>query len=105
MVKTRLFSELAKEIYADPERRRQIAKYRREMAELIARHALQSHDGASQQELANALGVTQAYISRIEHEDDLYLATLRGYVEALGGRLEVNAVFPDQTVTLIAAKP
>ena len=33
------------------------------------------------------------------------LSTLRGYVEALGGRLEVNAVFLDATVSLIAAKP
>ena len=105
MVKTRLFSELAKEIYADPERRRQIAKCRREMEEVIARHALQSHDGASQQELANALGVTQANISHIEHEEVFHLSTLRGYVEALRGQLEVNAVFPVETVTLIAAKP
>lgn len=38
-------------------------------------------------------------------EEDLYLSMLGGYVEALGGRLEVNAVFPDETVTLVAAKP
>lgn len=44
--------------------------------------------------------VTQANLSRIEHQDDLYLSTLRGYVEALGGRLELRAVFPDQTVDL-----
>ena len=32
--------------------------------------------------------------------DDLYVLTLRDYVEALGGRLEIRAVFPDQTVSL-----
>ncbi len=51
------------------------------------------------------LGVTQANISRIEHEEDLYLSTLRSYVEALGGRLEVNAVFADGVVSLVAAEP
>lgn len=33
----------------------------------------------------------------------VYLSTLRRYVAALGGELEVNAVFPDRTVTLVAA--
>jgi hypothetical protein len=36
----------------------------------------------------------------LEHKEDLYLSTLRDYVEALGGRLEIYAVFPDQTVSL-----
>ena len=47
--------------------------------------------------------MTQANISRIEHEEDLDLSTLRGYVAALGGQLEVNAVFPDGKVTLVPA--
>jgi hypothetical protein len=33
-------------------------------------------------------------------QDDLYLSTLGEYVEALGGRLEVRAVFPDQVIAL-----
>ncbi len=54
--------------------------------------------------MAEILGVTQANISRIEHEEDLYLSTLRGYLAALGAELEVNAVFPDGKVTLVPAK-
>ncbi|HEX5165267.1 MAG TPA: hypothetical protein VFV93_07725 [Thermomicrobiales bacterium] len=52
-------------------------------------------------EVAETLEVSQANISRIEHEDDLYLSTLSGYVAALGGRLELRAVFPDQTVEIV----
>jgi len=48
-------------------------------------------------------GDSQPNISRIEHQDDAYLSTLRSYVEALGGRLEVRAVFEDQTVELDVA--
>ncbi len=41
----------------------------------------------------------QSNVSRIEHEEeDLYLSTLTSFVAALDGRLEVNAVFPEQTV-------
>ena len=68
------------------------------LAELRARQAL------TQREVAGSLGVSQANVSRIEHEEDLYLSTLRSYVEALGGRLEVNAVFADGVVSLVAAE-
>ena len=54
--------------------------------------------------MAETLGVTQAKISRIEHEEDLYLSTLRGYIMALGGELEIHAVFPDGKVALIPAE-
>jgi transcriptional regulator with XRE-family HTH domain len=46
----------------------------------------------TQQELADKLRVTQAQVSNIERGADLYLSTLRRYVGALGGRLELTAV-------------
>jgi transcriptional regulator with XRE-family HTH domain len=62
---------------------------------------LRRQRGVSQTELADALTVTQPNISRIEQEDDVYLSTLARYVAALGGRLEVRAVFEDETVTIL----
>ncbi|CCF82780.1 hypothetical protein NITHO_1560008 [Nitrolancea hollandica Lb] len=41
------------------------------------------------------IGTFQANVSRTEHHDDLYLSMLSSYVAALGGHLEVTAVFPD----------
>lgn len=55
---------------------------------------------ATQAEVAVTLGVSQANVSQLERRTDLYLSTLRDYVEALGGRLMLTAVFPDQTITL-----
>ncbi len=55
---------------------------------------------ATQAELATSMETTQANISRIEHSDNLYLSTLADYVEALGGRLEINAVFDDRVIPL-----
>jgi hypothetical protein len=51
--------------------------------------------------IANALEVSQPNVSRIEQEDDVYLSTLARYVSALGGHLEVLAVFPEETITLL----
>src|ERR1043166_920412 len=56
--------------------------------------------GETQTELAKLLGTTQANVSRIERADNLFLKTLADYVGALGGRLEINAVFTDDVVPL-----
>lgn len=47
----------------------------------------------TQVELARALNLPQSNISRIEHDDDWKVSTLRRFVEALGGHLELVAVF------------
>jgi len=57
----------------------------------------------TQQELSADVGISQARISQIESGQDLYLSTLRAYVEALGGQLEIAAVFPDGRVELTPA--
>lgn len=49
----------------------------------------------TQAQVAEARDVPQNAISKVEHRTDLYLSTLRGYIEAMGGRLELRAIFPD----------
>jgi DNA-binding Xre family transcriptional regulator len=51
--------------------------------------------GFTQKELANRLGVQQAAVSRLERRSDITLGSLRRYVEALGGQLEINVRTPD----------
>jgi hypothetical protein len=43
----------------------------------------------SQLEMAKKLKTTQSSISRLEHQADMYLSTLREYVEASGGHLDL----------------
>lgn len=57
----------------------------------------------TQIQVAQALRSSQANVSKLERRDDLYLSTLSEYVEALGGRLELRAVFPDDVVTINVA--
>jgi hypothetical protein len=94
------FRELQATIEADPERRARLEDERRLTETIIQLTALREARGATQQQIADAWDVTQANISQIEHTPDIYLSTLRNYVAALGGRLEIVAVFPDETIRL-----
>jgi DNA-binding Xre family transcriptional regulator len=52
--------------------------------------------GISQVELAEALSIQQAAVSRLEHrKDNILLSTLKAVVAAMGGQLKVTAKFPD----------
>jgi transcriptional regulator with XRE-family HTH domain len=50
----------------------------------------------TQDQLAADLNVGQAAIAKLERRTDMYLSTLRRFVEAMGGELEITARFPDQ---------
>lgn len=60
----------------------------------LALQSLRREQGRTQTDLAERLGVGQAALSRAEKRGDLLVSTLRAYVEALGGRLDLRAVFP-----------
>lgn len=51
--------------------------------------------GMTQAELASRLDVAQGSVSKVENAADMYLTTLRKYVEALGGELHLTARFAD----------
>jgi hypothetical protein len=63
-------------------------------------HQLRSGRQITQVELASRLGKSQGNVSELERRNDVYLSSLREYVEALGGRLEVTAVFDDDRQVL-----
>ena len=54
----------------------------------------------TQQQLASELKVNQAWISKVERQADMYLSTLRSYIEAIGGELDIVARFGDQSVRI-----
>jgi transcriptional regulator with XRE-family HTH domain len=65
-------------------------------------HELRERRGATQEDVADQLGTSRPNVSRIEAADDIRVTTLERYVRALGGRLEVRAVFEDEAVDLTA---
>lgn len=58
--------------------------------------------GLDQSALAERLGVSQSRISRLERGelDRSEISTVRGYVEALGGEVEIVARFGDERITV-----
>ena len=58
----------------------------------------------TQAALAAKMGTDQGSISRMEQQGDFYISTLRSYIEGTGGRLEMQAVYPDRCVTLDVVK-
>jgi transcriptional regulator with XRE-family HTH domain len=71
-------------------------QYRGQMAldELrVARDLTQEH-------LAKLLGVKQSAISKMERRTDMYVSTLQAMIKAMGGKLEINAVFPNGKVPI-----
>src|SRR3712207_472036 len=49
-----------------------------------------------QADVAVALQATQPAISRLERQTDMYLSTLRSYVEAVGGELDIVVRLPNR---------
>ena len=95
---TRSFRELVKAMPVD--RQRKIAaRVNRTLASMPLEEIRRARE-MTQVKLAEALGVNQGEVSKIEHRTDIYLSTLAGYVEALGGKLEIRAVFPDREMRI-----
>jgi DNA-binding XRE family transcriptional regulator len=73
----------------------------REELQRMALEELRIAKQATQSDMAELLAVPQSSISRIERRADMYLSTLRNYVHAMGGVLQIQAVFPDGGTVII----
>ena len=89
-----LRAQLSKEAQALAEAESQLLG--REMALTALRHAMR----LSQAELGATLNVGGAAIAKLEQRADMYVSTLRRYVEDMGGELEILARFPSSTVRI-----
>lgn len=56
--------------------------------------------GLTQGELAQRVEITQSQLSKMERREDHRISTLRRYVEALGGSLEICAIIDGRRVKL-----
>jgi len=91
---------LRRQIDIDPARRERVDEHKKATLADVRRRL-----DLTQVTVAERLAVSQADVSQIERGDaDVRLSTLSRYVEALGGRLEVRAVFPDGSVELDVGK-
>jgi DNA-binding Xre family transcriptional regulator len=94
----RNFREL--EAKMSPER---LARSKARVEQMIAEMPLDELRAArelTQEHLAAILNVGQAAVSKMERRSDMYISTLSQFVKAMGGHLEIRAVFPDGEVRI-----
>ena len=92
------FRELTRDIA--PERRRRIDEMKRELLAEMPLHELRRARALTQKDLAETLHVTQPAIAKLEQRADVYVSSLRSYIEAVGGRLRIVAEFPEGEVAI-----
>ena len=85
-----------------PERRARIkADAKRMIAEELTLRDLRKAHELTQEKVAALLGVKQGSISDLEKRSDILLSTLREYIQALGGELQLRATFPGRPAVTI----
>ncbi|HXZ02836.1 MAG TPA: XRE family transcriptional regulator [Stellaceae bacterium] len=78
-----------------PDRQAQIdARYRAMKDHVESLRELRQIAGKAQADIASALNIKQPSVSKIEKQADMYLSTLRSYVEAIGGELDLVVRLP-----------
>lgn len=90
---TKPFRDLRKKLSPDAQRRAR--KKTANMMSKMALHELRQARNFSQEKLAKLLDKKQGSVSRLEKQADMYISTLRHYIEAMGGKLDIVARFSD----------
>jgi transcriptional regulator with XRE-family HTH domain len=67
------------------------------IAEEMALRDIRKSRAFTQEQVAKRLGGKQVYVSRLESRSDVKVSTLREYVHALGGELQLMVTFPEGT--------
>ncbi len=83
-----------------PEVEERIRKSVEEVPRVMALYQLREARSLTQVNLAKVLNVNQGAVSRMEKRTDMYVSTLRNFIQAMGGQLQVKAVFPEGEVEI-----
>ncbi len=92
------FSELTESF--TPQRRQHIEAIKRDLLAEMPLHELRRARELTQQDIANVLQVSQPAVAKLEQRTDIYVSSLRSYIEAAGGRLRIVAEFPEGEVAI-----
>ena len=98
MTGRRKFSDLVAAM--PPERRARVDQNAIEMRAEMDLAQLRMARQLSQAALGEILRVEQPAVAKMEKRTDMYVSTLRRFIEAMGGELEITARFPDHHVRI-----
>lgn len=68
------------------------------MVDEMALDELRAARQLTQEHLGTLLGINQSAVSKMERRVDMYVSTLGDFIRAMGGELEIRAVFPEGAV-------
>ena len=86
----------------DPVRRESIkVEAERLYREYLTLKELRKAQDLTQVQLAKTLGIRQSTLAQMEKRNDLMLSTLRSYVQAMGGELQLLVSFPGKETVAI----
>jgi hypothetical protein len=97
---TRTLSEVIAALPKE-EQDRILARSQELIAEEMSLQDLRKAIGKTQTAIAKRLKVGQDAVSKLETRSDMYISTLRGFLEAMGGELEIIARFQDRPAVRI----
>lgn len=94
----RNFNELRARM--SPESRQRAAEKARIYREEMALDEVREARAMTQEHLAKLLGIKQAAVSKMERRADMYVSTLQAMIKAMGGTLQIVAIFPEGKVEI-----
>ncbi|MEN2978342.1 XRE family transcriptional regulator [Tistrella bauzanensis] len=80
----------------DDRRARVEARFEELRGEVESLGELRRAVGKAQTDIASTLKIKQPSVSKIEKQTDMYLSTLKSYIEAVGGQLDIVVRLPDR---------
>jgi DNA-binding XRE family transcriptional regulator len=83
-----------------PEQEEETRRYVKAVVESVKLNQLREARKLTQSNLASLLGVNQGSVSKMEKRTDMYISTLRSFIQAMGGELQIRAVFPEGEVAI-----
>jgi transcriptional regulator with XRE-family HTH domain len=83
-----------------PEIEAEIARRVREAAGVMTLYQLREARSLTQVNLAKVLNINQGAVSKMEKRTDMYVSTLRNFIQAMGGQLQVKAIFPEGEIQI-----
>jgi transcriptional regulator with XRE-family HTH domain len=83
-----------------PEQEAEIARRVEEAAGVMTLYQLREARNLTQVSLARVLNINQGAVSKMEKRTDMYVSTLRNFIQAMGGQLQVKAIFPEGEVEI-----
>ena len=92
------FHDLTKDF--TPERRSRVDARKAELRAAMPLHELRQARAMTQKSIGEALNVNQPAVAKLERRADMYVSNLRAYIEAMGGKLNIVAEFPQGDVTI-----